>query len=169
MGQDLIKPDLGLIVWTIVTFVLLLGILTRYAWKPILAIIEAREKSIRESLEEAKRARETADEALAKNRELLAQARGEAARFVTEGQKEAERVRAELLEKARAEASVILEQGRKQIEFETKRAVAELKATVVDIALEASGKLIRSSMDDAKHRQLLEQYLEELPALKQSR
>ena len=169
MGQDLIKPDLGLIVWTIVTFVLLLGFLTRYAWKPILAIIEAREKSIRESLEEAKRARETADEALAKNRELLAQARGEAARFVTEGQKEAERVRAELLEKARAEASVILEQGRKQIEFETKRAVAELKATVVDIALEASGKLIRSSMDDAKHRQLLEQYLEELPALKQSR
>lgn len=169
MGQDLITPDLGLIVWTIVTFVLLLGILTRYAWKPILAIIEAREKSIRESLEEAKRARETADEALAKNRELLAQARGEAARFVAEGQKEAERVRAELLEKARAEAGVILEQGRKQIEFETKRAVAELKATVVDIALAASGKLIRSSMDDAKHRELLEQYLEELPALKESR
>src|SRR5512137_197619 len=97
MGQDLIKPDLGLIVWTFVTFLALAWVLKRFAWKPILAIIDAREKSIRETLEESKRAREAAEAALAQNKELVAQSRGESARIVSEGQKEAERVRSEIL------------------------------------------------------------------------
>jgi len=168
MGQDLIKPDVGLIFWTIVTFVVLAFILKRFAWKPILAIVEAREKSIREALEESKRARTAADEALAKNRELLSQARSEVARIVAEGQKEGKRIQAELLEKARSDAASVLDQGRRQIELETKQAIAELKGTVVDIALDAAGKLIRSSLDDKKHRQLVEEYLEELPTLKGS-
>jgi F-type H+-transporting ATPase subunit b len=169
MGKLLIQPDAGLVIWTVVTFLALLFILKRFAWKPILAIIEAREQSIREALEESKQARQSADQALAKNRELLAQARGEAARIVSEGQKEAERIRAELVEKARADAAGVLEQGRRQIEFETKQAVTALRGTVVDIALDAAGKLIRSSLDDAKSRRLVEEYLEELPALGEKR
>ena len=168
MGQSLVQPNVGLIVWTVVTFLLLAFILKRFAWGPIMATIDAREKAIREALEESKRAREAADEALAKNRELMAQSRGEAARIVSEGQKEAERIRAELLEKARGDASVVLEQGRKQIEIETRQAIAQLKGTVVNVALDAAGKLIRSSVDDAQHRQLVEQYLEELPTLPKS-
>jgi F-type H+-transporting ATPase subunit b len=169
MGRALVQPDLGLIVWTFVTFLALLFILKRFAWKPILAIIEARETSIRQALEESKQARQSADQALAKNRELLAQARAEAARIVSEGQKEAERIRAELVEKARSDAAGVLEQGRRQIEFETKQAVATLRGTVVDIALDAAGKLIRSSLDDAASRRLVEEYLEELPALREER
>ena len=169
MGKLLIQPDAGLIIWTVVTFLVLLFILKRFAWKPILAIIEAREKSIREALEESKQARQAADQALAKNRELLAQARGEAARIISEGQKEAERIRAELVEKARSDTAAVLEQGRRQIEFETKQAVTALRGTVVDIALEAAGKLIRSSLDDDKSRRLVEEYLEELPALREER
>jgi len=168
MGESLLQPNLGIIVWTIVTFVLLALILKRFAWKPILAVIEAREKTIREALEASKRAREAADEALAKNKEMVSRARAEAARIVAEGQKESERIRSELMEKARGEASAVLEQGRKQIEFETRQAVAQLKGTVVDVALEAAGKLIRASMNDARHRQLVEQYLEELPTLPKS-
>ena len=169
MGKLLIQPDAGLIIWTVVTFLVLLFILKRFAWKPILAIIEAREKSIREALEESKQARQAADQALAKNRELLAQARGEAARIISEGQKEAERIRAELVEKARSDAAAVLEQGRRQIEFETKQAVTALRRTVVDITLDAAGKLIRSSLDDDKSRRLVEEYLEELPALREER
>jgi F-type H+-transporting ATPase subunit b len=168
MGQELIKPELGLIVWTVITFLALAWVLKKFAWKPILAIIEAREKTIQEALEDSKRAREAADEALAKNRELMAQARGDAAKIVTEGQKEAERIRAELLAKARADTAAVLEQGRRQIELETKQAVAELKGTVVQVALDAAGKLIQASMDESRHRQLVEKYLEELPSLKQS-
>ena len=159
---------MGLIFWTVVTFVILAFILKRFAWRPILGIIEEREKTIREALEESKRAREAADEALAKNKELLAHARADAARIVSEGQKEAQRLRTEILEKARSEASAVLDQGRKQIELETKQAVARLKGTVVDVALEAAGKLIRASLDDAKHRELVESYLEELPTLQKS-
>ena len=168
MGQSLVQPNVGLMVWTVVTFVLLAFILKRFAWGPILATIDAREKAIREALEESKRAREAADEALAKNKAMVAQAHGDAARIVSEGQKEAEKIRSELLEKARGEASAVLEQGRKQIEIETRQAVAELKGTVVSVALDAAGKLIRSSVDDAKHRQLVEQYLAELPTLPKS-
>lgn len=164
--MDLIKPEPGLIVWTIVTFLFLAFLLKRFAWKPILTIIDDREKTIREALEESKRARQTADEALAKHKELLAQARVEVGRIVSEGQKEAERMRAEILAKARADSAAVLEQGRKQIEFETKQAVAELNKTVVQIALDAAGKVIRTSLDDVKHRQLVEEYLEQLPSLK---
>jgi F-type H+-transporting ATPase subunit b len=165
MGQNLVQPNVGMMVWTIVTFVLLALILKRFAWGPILAVIDAREKAIKEALEESKRAREAAEEALAKNKAMMAQAHGEAARIVSEGQKEAEKLRAELLEKARGDASSVLEQGRKQIELETRQAIAQLKETVVSVALDAAGKLIRSSVDDAKHRQLVEEYLEELPTL----
>jgi len=168
MGKFLITPDPGLILWTIVTFLALAWVLKRFAWKPILAIIEAREKNIQEALEDSKRAREAADEALAKNRELMAQTRGEAAKIVAEGQKEAERIRAEILAKARAETTTVLEQGRRQIEFETKQAVAELKATVVQVALDAAGKVIQASLDEPRHRKLVEQYLDELPGLKES-
>jgi F-type H+-transporting ATPase subunit b len=168
MGQSLVQPSLGLIFWTVVTFVILAFTLKRFAWKPILAIIDAREKAIREALEESKRAREAAEEALAKNKEMLTQARANAARIVSEGQKEAQRLRSEILEKARSEATAAIDQGRKQIELETKQAVARLKGTVVDVALEAAGKLIRTSLDDAQHRQLVEEYLEELPTLQKS-
>ena len=163
MGQSLVQPNPGLIIWTIVTFVLLAFVLKKLAWKPILDRIETRDRTIREALEESKRAREAADEALAKNKEMLAQARAEAARIVETGQKEAEKVRAEILEKTKGEASAVLEQGRRQIEFETRQAVAQLKGTVVDVALQAAGKLIQSSLDDAQHRRLVERYLEELP------
>ena len=163
MGQSLVQPNPGLIIWTIVTFVLLAFVLKKLAWKPILDRIETRDRTIREALEESKRAREAADEALAKNKEMVAQARAEAARIVEAGQKEAEKVRAELLEKAKGEAGVVLEQGRKQIEFETRQAVAQLKGTVVDVALQAAGKLIQSSLDDTQHRRLVERYLEEMP------
>jgi F-type H+-transporting ATPase subunit b len=168
MGQSLVQPSVGLIFWTVVTFVLLALVLKRFAWKPILGIIDAREKVIREALEESKRAREAADEALAKNKEMVAHARADAARIVSEGQKEAQRLRSEILEKARSEALAVLDQGRKQIELETKQAVDKLKGTVVDVALGAAGKLIRTSLDDAKHRQLVEEYLEELPSLQKS-
>src|SRR5215813_12400797 len=104
MGQSLVQPSLGLIFWTVVTFVLLALVLKRFAWKPILGIIDAREKAIREALEESKRARQAAEEALAKNKEMVAHARADAARIVSEGQKEAQRLRSEILEKARTEA-----------------------------------------------------------------
>jgi F-type H+-transporting ATPase subunit b len=165
MGQSLVQPNLGLIVWTVVTFLLLAFILKRFAWGPILATIDAREKAIKEALESSRHARDAADEALAKNKEMVAQARAEAARIVSEGQKEAEKIRAELLEKARGDATHVLEQGRKQIELETKQAIQQLKGTVVEVALDAASKLIRSSLDEPKHRQLVEQYLEELPTL----
>lgn len=168
MGKELIQPDIGLIFWTIVTFVAVAWVLKRYAWKPILAIIEAREKSIREALEDSKRAREAAEEALAKNRELVAQARGESARIVAEGQREAERMRSEILARARTDSAAVLEQGRRQIELETKQAVADLKETVVQVALDAAGKVISASLDDARHRRLVEEYLEELPDLKET-
>ena len=166
MGSNLIKPDPGLIILTLITFSLVALVLARYAWKPILAIIEAREKSIREALEESKRARTAADEALAKNKELVTQARAEAARIVAEGQKEAEKVRSEILEKARGETQALLAQGRRQIEQETRQAVADLKGTVVEVALDAAAKLIQTTLDEPRHRKLVEQYVDELPKLK---
>ena len=126
--ENLVKIDPGLIVWTVVTFVVLLLILRWKAWGPIVVALEKRERTIRESIDAAKREREEAQRLVVEHRQTIDQARKDTARMIEQGRKDAETARAEMLEKSRHEAHEILEQGRRQIERETRAAVQELRS-----------------------------------------
>lgn len=164
MGSSLITPEFGTIIWTVITFVILAALLGRFAWKPLIQVLEERERTVRASIEQAERARAEAEEILRKNQETLANARRETMAILEQGKRESESLRLEILAQARKEAQDLVEQGKKQVQYEQKQAIEQLRRQVADLAIGAAERLINRSLDDAKHRELLDNYMRNLPA-----
>ena len=165
MGSNLITPDPGTVLWTIITFVILALLLAKFAWKPLLTTLQERERTIRESLEQAQKARAEGEETLRRNQEILSQARRETAAILDQGKREAESLRAEILAQARKEAQDLVEQGKRQVQFEQKQAMEQLRRQVADLAIQAAERLITRSLDDSAQRELLDEYVRDLTAL----
>jgi len=165
MGSNLITPDPGTVLWTVITFIVLAGLLAKFAWKPLLTTLQERERTIRESLEQAQKARAEGEETLRRNQEILAQARRETAAILDQGKREAESLRAEILAQARKEAQDLVEQGKRQVQFEQKQAMEQLRRQVADLAIQAAERLITRSLDDSAQRQLVDDYVRGLTSL----
>lgn len=165
MGSNLITPDPGTVLWTIITFVILAALLGKFAWKPLLQTLAEREKTIKDSLEQAQKARAEGEETLRRNQEILAQARRETGAILDQGKREAERLKSEILAQARKEAQDLVEQGKKQVQFEQKQAMEQLRRHVADLAIQAAERLITRSLDDSAQRQLVDDYVRDLAAL----
>lgn len=153
----------GLLIWTIITFLLLLVVLRKVAWKPLLAALEQREDTIRNSLEEAQRARREAEQLLAENQRILTDATRESGRILEQGRAEAERLRASLTEQARTEAARLVDDARREIGRERQLAIQELKATAADLALAAAGRLLSTTVTDTEHRRLVTEFIDRFP------
>ena len=158
----LITPQPGLIIWTIVTFVLLAWVLGRYAWRPLLGAIEARERTIRESLDQARTEREESTRLIEEHRELVAEARRERAEAVAAGQRDAERLKDEIIEQGRKQREKLLTQAEAQIEAEMGQARSELRGVAADLSIRVAERLLSRNLDDSAQRKLVEEYLDEL-------
>ena len=152
----------GLSLWATVVFLALLGILSKYAWGPILSAVEAREDAIQSALDEARERSERAEELLKEHKAQLADARRQASEILAEGRSAAERLRRELEEKARAEAQAIVERARVDIERERDAALDTIRKESVDLALAAASQLLRENLDQPKDRQLVERFLQDV-------
>ena len=156
---DLLQPAYGLMVWTLVIFVVLLIVLTKFAFKPITAAVEAREKALQAAIDAARRDREEAARLLAEHRAALDASRAEGQKLIADARAAAERVRAELIEQAHAEQTRMLERARAEIDAERAKAIAELRREAVDLAIIGASKVINESLDNAKNRKLVESFL----------
>ena len=161
-GNPLLSPQAGTIIWTLITFGILLVVLRMFAWKPVLGILEEREKTIKDSLDSARTDREEAEKHLAESREALKQARKEMASVIDKGQKEAERFRQELMEKAHKDAEGTRKRGLEEIEREKRAAVAEIRKSAADLAVAVAGRIVSSSMDKDAQRKLVGDFLAEM-------
>ncbi len=161
-GGALLQPEIGTIFWTLLTFLIMVGILRRFAWKPLLGAIDAREKSIRDAIEQADRDREQAEGLVKEHRDLVAEARRERAEAVEQGKRDAEKVKDEILAKARAQRDQVLKQTEEQVEAGLRKARGELRTTAVDLAILAAEKLLTRNLDDATQRKLVEEHLADL-------
>jgi len=161
-GASLITPEFGTIFWTTVTFLALVVLLGRFAWKPLLGALQERETSIQASIDQARSDREQAQALVRQQRELLEQARRERAEALTAGQRDAETLKAEILTEARSQRDQLLKQTQTQIEAGMRQARAELREIAADLAIQAAGKLLERSLDTATHRRLVEEYLADL-------
>jgi F-type H+-transporting ATPase subunit b len=161
-GGGLFDINAGLSVWTLIVFVGLLLILSKYAWGPILATVEAREKGIQDALDEAAARNAEAAGLLEQHREQLADARRQANELVAEGKAAGEKVRKDIEEKARSEGQAIVERARAEIERERDAALEVLRKESVDLALAAASRLMQENLDQDKDRELVERYLAEL-------
>jgi F-type H+-transporting ATPase subunit b len=153
----------GLTIWTGITFLVLLVVLGRFAWGPIVATLKERERTIREAIEEARRERAQAEKLLGEQREGLARAQREAAELARKNQQDVEALRQELTARARKEADELVADARRQIAEEVTRARADLKSQVVDLAIDAAARLVQANLDDKAQRKLVEEYIAELP------
>ncbi len=154
----------GLTFWTIVTFIIVALILRATAWKPIIGMLDERERTIREAIEGAKRERMEAEKLLAEQKTAIADARREAAELVRKNQAEVEVARQNALAQAKRDAEALLLNARRTIDEERAKAVAEIKANAVDLAIVAAGRLLEANLDEQKQRQLAEDFLRKLPA-----
>jgi F-type H+-transporting ATPase subunit b len=161
-SNPLLSPQAGTIIWTLITFGALLVLLRLFAWKPVLAILEEREKTIKDALDSAKTARTDAEKHLSESREALKKARQEMAAVIDKGQKEAERFRQELMVKAQKDADEVRHRGLEEIEREKRAAIAEIRRSAADLAVAAAGRIVSSSMDESAQRKLVADFLAEM-------
>jgi F-type H+-transporting ATPase subunit b len=158
----LLSPNTGLMFWTLVIFVILMIVLTRFAFPKITAAVEAREQALEDAIEAAKRDREEAAALLAEHRRLVDEAHADAQRFIVEGRAAGDKLRAEIVEQARQEQTQMLERARQEIEAERDRAIAQLRKEAVDLAVRGASKVIEKNLDDDTNRRLVDSFLASL-------
>ena len=160
---DLLSPNAGVMFWTLIIFVVLLFVLSRYAFKPLTAAVEAREKHLEEMIQSAKADREEAARFLEEQKKVLDAARADAQRVVAESRITAEKLRAEMIEQTKVQQRELLERARGEIDNERKRAITDLRREAVDLALAGASKLVERNLDDQTNRKLVESFLASVP------
>ena len=168
-GGGLMSLQLNLMFWTLGIFLVLYFLLRRFAFGPITAAVEAREKALEDAIESAKHDRDAAAKLLADHQAQLDAARGEAQKLIVDGRAVAEKMRADLLEQTRREQQDMLERARREIDSEKERAIAQLRREAVDLALAGASKVIEQNLESEKNRQLVERYLSSIGSLEVSR
>lgn len=164
--SGLMSIKFNLMFWTLIIFGLLYFVLSKYAFGPITAAVEAREKALEEAIEGAKRDRDAAAALLREHQASIDAARGEAQKLIAEARAVGEKVRAGMLEETRKEQQDMLERARREIENEKVRAIAEMRREAVDLALAGATKVIEQNLQSENNRRLVESYLSQLGTLK---
>jgi F-type H+-transporting ATPase subunit b len=162
--MDLLSPHPGLILWTIITFVVVLVILKAKAWGPLLAALDERERSIREALESADRAREEAQVQQAEHEKRLIEAESQARQIVSEAREAAEKVGQKVVADAKEEAERMADRAREAIQSEKRAALAELRREVADMAVGAAGAILNAELDADRNRKLADDFIADLPS-----
>jgi F-type H+-transporting ATPase subunit b len=161
-SNALIKVTPGLMIWTIVCFLIVLFVLKRWAFGPIQSMIDERRERIRRALEEADHARAEARELLEEHRKLIGQARGEAEEILAEARQVSRAMQQRVREETEADRQRRLEETKRQIEAETRRALEEIRSEVADLSLIAAEKVTRGALDDKDQRRLIDDAIGEL-------
>lgn len=152
----------GLIIWTTVTFIILLFLLKKFAWKPILNSLNERESFITNSLEKAEQAQKEAEELLKQNQANLAKAEEEAQKIIKQGRDYADSLKDQILEESKKDAQKIIKDASAEIEMKNKEAFNNLKAEIADIAVNAAEKILRETLDSEKQKKLVEKYIQDI-------
>lgn len=163
LAGGLTDPNLGLTIWTIVLFLIFAAVLTKFGWKPILSMIEEREKSIQDSVTGAQRANAEAQALLAQHQELIREAGRQREEVIKRAIADAEALRADLSARARAEAEQMVKKAREQIEREKVLAIQELRGQVADLAMAAAAKIVTSSLTPDAQKKLVQEFIDTLP------
>lgn len=159
---DLLAPSTGVMAWTLIIFLLLLFVLSKFAFKPLFAAVEAREQALTDAIEGAKRDRAETEAALAQQRAQLEAARTEAQQIIADSRATAEKMRSDLLAQTKQQQEEMIEQARRAIEGEKAAAIADLRKEAVDLAIAGASRVIEQNLDSAGNRKIVESFLASL-------
>lgn len=161
-----LRFDPGVWIWSMIVFVTLLLILRKMAWKPIVASIEEREKTIKDSLDQAARIQAESQRITEEQNKILAQARSEANALLQSTRQAGEDLKRKLEQSANEEKARILASTTQEIEAQKRAVVADLRRTTADLSIRIAEKLIQGNLDDAKQRQLVDKLINEVSTQK---
>ena len=152
----------GLYIWTIITFLLLFYVLAKFAWKPLLKMLEERENLIKSSLDDAEKARQELEKINSESEVIISQARSEAQSILSDGKAAAEKIKDDTIAKAKDEASKIREDAKHQIQVEKDKAITDIKKEVVDLSISVAEKLINKNISEQDNSSLIEESLKKI-------
>ena len=166
MDNPLVQPDPGLFIWTILTFLVLLWLLAKFAWRPLLQALEARQELIRKSLEEAQQARRELERVSQESAQILKESRVQAETIIAQSRSDAERLREEMKQKAKAESDTIVRNAERQIQLETGRALQQIRHEAADLSVLIASKLIQRNLSKEDNERLIDDALAQVEGLK---
>ena len=166
--NPLVAPAPGLYIWTIVTFLLLLWAFNKLAWTPLKGILQAREDTIRKSLDDARQAREELQRLNTQSASILSTARQEADTILARTREDANRFRDEMKQKAQADAANIVKNAQRQIELETARALQQIRAEAVDFSVSIASKILQRNVSKEDNERLIEETFREIESTRPS-
>jgi F-type H+-transporting ATPase subunit b len=160
--NPLVQPDPGLYIWTIATFLILLALLGRFAWRPLLQALEERQATIARSLDDAQRARKELEQLHVESARILAEARAQAETILARTREDGNRLREEMKQKAQSEAQGVVRNAEKQIELETARALQQIRHEAIELSMTIASKLLQRHVTPADNERLIEETFRQL-------
>jgi F-type H+-transporting ATPase subunit b len=162
MDNPLVQPDPGLAIWTIITFLVLLWLLAKYAWRPLLRVLEARRETIKKSMEDAEQAKRELERLNRESAQILKNAHTEAESILSKGRADADKFREEMKQKARADAEAITREAQRHIETETGRALRRIRSEIAEMSVAIASKLIQRNFTVEDNSELIEETLKRM-------
>ena len=164
--NPLVQPDPGLFIWTIVTFLVLLALLTKFAWGPLLQALEGRRQTILKALDDAQQAKQELGRLQEESARMIKAARAEADQILAASRADGDRLREELRQKARDEAAGIVRNASKQIQMETDRALQQIRHEAIDLSVSIASKLLQRNISREDNERLIDEALRQVEATK---
>jgi len=162
MDNPLVQPDPGLFIWTILTFLVLLTLLAKFAWKPLLEALEVRQQGIRKALDDALAAKQELQRLEQDAAQMMRKARAEAEVLITQSRADADRLREEIRQKAKADAEGIMRNAERQIQLETGRALQQIRSEAVDLSVMIASKIIQRNITKEDNERLIADALKQV-------
>ena len=162
MDNPLLRPDPGLFIWTILTFLGLLAFLAKFAWRPLLQALDSRQEAIRKSLDDAEKAKQELERLHQESAQIIRQARVEADSIITSSRADAERLREEIKQGARAEGAAIVRNAERQIQLETERALQQIRHEAIDLSVMIASKLLQRNLTKEDNARLIDEAIKQV-------
>lgn len=162
MNNPLVQPDPGLFIWTIVTFLVLLALLAKFAWRPLLDALERRQQAIAKAINDAERARTELEQAHHEAAKVIAAARADAEAVIVSARTAAERLSEDLRRKAQDDAQAILRRAERDLQIETGRAIEQVRREAVDLSVAIASKIVRRTISKDDHAAIIQDAIEQI-------
>ena len=166
MDNPLVQPDPGLFIWTILTFLVLVGLLAKFAWRPLLAALDRRQQMIAKAIDDADRARAELEKVQQESAKMLASARVEAEAIVSRSRVAADRLGEELRQKASAEAAGIVKKAEREIQLETTRAIEQVRRETIELSVAIASKILHRTVSKEDNIALIQETIKELETIR---
>lgn len=164
MNNPLVQPDPGLFIWTILTFLVLVGLLAKFAWRPLLAAMERRAQLIAKSIQDAERAKADLERVQQESARILAEARVEGEALIARSRQAADRLGEELRQKASAEAAGLITKAEREIQLETTRAVEQVRREAIELSVSIASKILQRSVSKDDNLAIIEDTIRQIEA-----